>query len=160
MNARQIALGVLGLLAGVGAFWVVSHPAVRMNEIPSPPVVLLVGWSCIGSGLLSWQARPDNRLGPVMVFTGFAWFASVLPEGSNPAVFTIGTAFQLLFLVGFLYLCLSFPSGRLPTVLDRALVVAAFGLVTIVQLAWLLFFDGRSICDNYCTENLLEVHRD
>jgi len=159
LNTRLIALGMLGILAGVGAFWVVSHRAVSINEIPTPPVVLLVGWSCIGSGLLSWQARPDNRLGPVMVLTGFAWFASVLEVGNNPAEYTIGTAFQLLFLVGFVYLGLSFPSGRLPTVLDRVLVAATLFLVTVVQLAALLFFDPHSDCDS-CAANLLEVHRD
>jgi len=81
MNAGLIGLGVLGLLAGAGALWVASTPAIQPSGIPSAPVALLVGWSFIGSGLLSWRARPDNRLGPVMVLSGFAWFASVLQEG-------------------------------------------------------------------------------
>jgi signal transduction histidine kinase len=158
MNARLIALGVLGLLAGVGAFWVASTAVYQQSEIPSPQVAVLVGWSFIGSGLLSWRARPDNRLGPAMVLTGLAWFASVLQEGNGPLLFTIGQAFQVLYLAGFLYVILSFPSGRLQTALDRALVVAAFALVTIVQLASLLFTDGRAICDR-CSANLLEVAR-
>jgi signal transduction histidine kinase len=159
MSARLVAFGVLGLLAGIGAFWVASTAAVyQQSEIPSPPVAVLVGWSFIGSGLLSWRARPDNRLGPAMVLTGLAWFASVLQEGNGPLLFTIGQAFKVLFLAGFLYVILSFPSGRLQTALDRALVVVAFALVTIVQLASLLFTDGRAICDR-CSANLLEVAR-
>ena len=158
MNARLIALSVIGLLSGVGAFWVASHAAHQQSEIPSPPVALLVGWSFIGSGLLSWRARPDNRLGPVMVLTGFAWFANILQEGNGAVVFTVGAAFQVFYLAGFLYLILSFPSGRLPTALDRVLMVTASGLVTIVQLAWLMFADTRAICDG-CSENLLEVAR-
>ena len=81
MNARLIALGVLGLLAGVGAYWIARTAVFQRPQIPDPPIALLVGWSFIGSGLLSWRARPDNRLGPVMVLSGFAWFASVLQEG-------------------------------------------------------------------------------
>src|SRR5262249_56336241 len=101
----------------------------------------------------------DNRLGPVMVLTGFAWFASVLEEANGAVLFTIGQAFQVLYLAGFLYLILSFPSGRLQTALDRVLVVTTFGLVTVVQLASLLFTDTRAICDG-CSATLLEVVRD
>ena len=162
MNARLIALGVLGLLAGVGAYWIARTAVFQRPQIPDPPIALLVGWSFIGSGLLSWRARPDNRLGPVMVLTGFAWYASVIQEGPGSVLFTVGLAFQVLYLAGFLYLILSFPSGRLQTALDRALVIAAFGLVTIGQLAWMIFADTRAvICDSDgCLPNLLEVHRD
>ena len=86
MNARLIALGVIGLLSGVGVVWAASDAAFPRPQIPSPPVALLVGWSFIGSGLLSWRARPQNRLGPVMVLTGLAWFASVLQEGNGPVL--------------------------------------------------------------------------
>jgi signal transduction histidine kinase len=158
LNANLIALGVAGLLSGVGALWVASHAAIQFAQLPSPPVDLLVGWSFIGSGLLSWRARPDNRLGPVMVLTGFAWFASALGGANGSVLFTIGQSVQVLFLAGFLYLILSFPSGRLQTMLDRALVIVALGLVTIVQLAWLLFTDFRTTCDR-CSANLLEVSR-
>jgi signal transduction histidine kinase len=162
MDARLIALGVLGLLAGAGAFWVARTAVFQRPQIPEPPVALLVGWSFIGSGLLSWRARPDNRLGPVMVLTGFAWFASVIQEGRSPVLFTIGLAFQVLYLAGLLYLILSFPSGRLQTALDRALVIATFGLVTIGQLAWMVFADTRAVicASDGCLPNLLEVRRD
>ena len=159
LNAWLIALGGLGLLSGVGVSWVASRAVVHPSKIPSLPIILLVGWSFIGSGLLSWRARPDNRLGPVMVLTGFTWFASVLEEGNNSVVATIGAVFAVAFLAGFLYIGLSFPSGRLPTALDRALVAVALGLVTVVQLAWLLCYDPTADCDR-CAANLLEVTRD
>jgi signal transduction histidine kinase len=159
MNTRLIALGVTGFLAGVGAFWVTSHAVRQEPDIPSPPVALLVGWSFLGSGLLSWRARPDNRLGPVMVLTGFAWFANALGEANGPVLFTIGQAFHVLYLAGFLYLILSFPVGRLQTALDRALMVVTLGLVTIVELTWLFFADLHATCDR-CSANLLEVARD
>ena len=53
---------------------------------------------------------------------------------------------------------LSFPSGRLQTALDRALIIITFGLVTIVQLVWLLFTDPHAMCV-HCSANLIEVTR-
>src|SRR5262249_5641739 len=113
MDAKLIALGVAGLLAGAGAFYVARTAVRQQSYVPDAPVAILVGWSCIGSGLFSWRVRPENRLGPVMVITGFAWFASVLQEARGSVLFTVGEAFQNLYLVGFLYLILTFPSGRL-----------------------------------------------
>ena len=69
-------------------------------------------------------------------------------------------AFQVLYLTGFLYLILSFPSGRLQTALDRTLVVGAFGLATVVQVAVLLVADARAVMCARCGPNLLEIHRD
>jgi signal transduction histidine kinase len=96
----------------------------------------------------------------VMVATGLAWFASALQQAPGPVLFTIGEAFQVLYLAGFLYLVLSFPSGRLRTVLDRGLCFAALGLVTAGQLAWLLFADSQTFICRGCSANLLEVSRD
>jgi len=47
-------------------------------QIVGVPVCLLVGWSFIGCGLIAWQQRRGNRLGPVMIFIGFAWFATFI----------------------------------------------------------------------------------
>jgi signal transduction histidine kinase len=122
-------------------------------------VALLVGWSFIGSGLLSWRPRPANLLGPVLVLTGFAWFASTLPDSHNPVLFTIGVAVAPLYYVGIVYLVVSFPSGRLDGPLDRGLVVGTFVLTTVVQVALLLFADSRKFFCRTCPANLLEVTR-
>src|SRR5262245_13899710 len=103
LTIRLTALGVLGLASGIGIGWIAAHALYQRAQIPNAPVALLVGWSFIGSGLLSWRARPENRLGPVMVVTGFAWFASVAQEGNSAVLFTIGSAVQVTYLAGFLY---------------------------------------------------------
>ena len=74
----------------------------------SVPIVVLAGWSLIGSGLLAWRSRPDSHLGTVLIFTGFAWFASVLPAAHNPVLFTAGEVAGLFRYVGLAYLVLSF----------------------------------------------------
>jgi signal transduction histidine kinase len=124
------------------------------------PVAVLVGWSFIGSGLLSWRPRPGDRLAAVLVFTGFAWFASVLPDARGPVLFTIGEAVYPLFYAGILYLILSFPSGRLQGTLDRVLLVVTIGLATVVQVASLFFADSREFFCRTCPANLLEVARE
>jgi signal transduction histidine kinase len=92
-----------------------------------------------------------------MVGTGFVWFASLLQEAQGAVPFTIGEAFQVLYLAGFLYVVLSFPSGRLWSALDRALCLVALGLVTVVQLAWMLFAGPRNFICEFCSANLLAV---
>jgi signal transduction histidine kinase len=159
MKAKLIGLGVAGLLAGTGAAWITGDAGPDRPQVPSATLVLLVGWSLIGSGLLSWRARPENRVGPIMVGTGFLWFASVLQDAHSALPFTVGYALQVVYLAGFVYLILAFPSGRLRGMLDRALVVVAFGSVTIAQLAFMLVGKSRAVFCAHCPANLLEVSR-
>ena len=153
-----------GLLAGAAVAWIVSHGGPDRLGVPNlplaVPVVVLVGWSFIGSGLLYWWSRPDSLLGAVLIFQGFAWFASMLPDSHNPVLFTIGQAVYPFQYASGLYLILSFPSGRLQGRLDRALVAVAVALVTLGNWAWLLFADSHRMMCHTCPANLLELTRD
>lgn len=159
MKAKLIGLGLAGFLAGAGAVWVAGDAGPDRPQVPSVVLVLLVGWSLIGSGLLSWRARSENRIGPIMVWTGFFWFASVLQDAHSSLPFTAGYALQVVYLAGFVYLILAFPSGRLRGTLDRTLVVVAFGLVTIAQLAFMLVGNSQAVFCSRCPANLIEVRR-
>jgi len=113
-------LAVAGLVAGASAAWLVANRSTYV--VPDRPGLLfslLVGWSFIGCGLVTWRQRPGNRLGPVMVFIGFAWFATFLTDAHDAVLFTVGYAVQSVYLVGFAYLVVSFPSGRLTGRLRR-----------------------------------------
>ena len=164
VKARLFAVAAAGLLAGVGAAWIVSKAGPGRPMVPvvplAVPVALLVGWSFIASGLLSWRPRPGNLLGPVLVFTGFAWFASMLPDSHDPVLFTIGAAVAPLYYVGIVYLVVSFPSGQLNGRVDLALVVGTFVLTTVVQIVFLFFADSRKFFCRTCPANLLEVARE
>jgi signal transduction histidine kinase len=157
---RDLLIALLALVAGVGAaLLVLGSERERTPVAVSAAVALLVGWAYIGSGLIAWRQRPDNRLGTVMVFVGFAWFATFLADAGSSLVFTLGKALESVYLLGFVYLVLSFPTGRLRSQLDRALVVAAVVLVTLVELAWLLFADSRSQICSGCPDNAFEITR-
>jgi signal transduction histidine kinase len=160
MKAKLSAVATAGVLAGIGAAWLASNHASNRPTEPGPVLTLLVGASLLGCGLGSWRARPENRVGLIMVLTGFAWFAAELIEASASWLNTIGLAVQSIWIVGLLYLLLSFPSGRLAGRLDRWVVgvgvVLAFGL----QVLAMLYGSKAALGCPGCPHNLLQVAHD
>jgi signal transduction histidine kinase len=123
-------------------------------------LTLLVGASLLGCGLASWRARPENRLGQIMVLTGFAWFAAQLIEASAPWLNTIGLAVQSVWIIGLVYLLLSFPSGRLRDRLDRVLITSGVALGVGLQLLAMLYGNKAGLHCPGCANNLLQVVND
>jgi signal transduction histidine kinase len=157
---RGAVIALAALVAGTGA----ALLALGSDREPSPVagsavLALVVGWAYIGSGLVAWRQHPENRLGRVMVFIGFAWFATFLADANGSLPFTLGTALEDIYLLGFVYLVLSFPTGQLRGSLDRALIAAAVVLVTVVEVAWLVFADSPSVICSDCPDNAFEVVR-
>jgi signal transduction histidine kinase len=161
MRAKELLVGSAAVLAAFGAVLLAAGGASERPTEPGPVLTLLVGTSLIGSGLGLWRARPENRLGTVMVLTGFAWFAALLVDSSSSVLYTIGTAVEYVFIAGFTYLVLSFPSGRLERSLDKALVAAALGLTTVVTwIAMLLGNRSGLRCGPTCPDNAVQLVHD
>ena len=76
---------------------------------------LLVGWLLIGCGLIAWRQRPESRVGLLMTLAGGTWFLG-----------NFGDALLYLHRGPLVHLNLSYPTGRLPTRLSRAVVIAAY----------------------------------
>jgi signal transduction histidine kinase len=166
MRPKLFLLVPAAVAAGAGATWLAAHAGAGRPTEPGPYLTLLVGASLIASGLGSWRARPENRLGPFMVLTGFVWFAGLLVEATNAPLYTVGSAVEYAFVAGFVYIVLSFPSGQLRGTLDRVLVVGAVAAALGLQLLALLFGNGPGLrCDEIngrsaCPDNLLQVFHD
>jgi hypothetical protein len=160
VRTKQAYLAIAALLAGGAAAWLAAHRTFEPYQTTSAPLALLVGWSFIGSGLAAGRVRPGNPLGKVMVLTGFAWFASFLTDAHQSLPFSIGTAVQSVYLVGFVYLVLAFPSGRLRTGLERLLIWSGVAVVTVVPVVSLLFSDSHAVLCEACPGNSFEVARD
>jgi signal transduction histidine kinase len=158
VKAKLIAVALAGAVAAAGAVWLAANGGGpdRPTE-PGPLLTLVVGASLLGCGLGSWRTRPDNLIGPVMVLTGFAWFAGLLTEANDPALYTAGEAVEYAFVAGFVYLVLAFPSGRLRSRLDRTLVAAALAIAIGLQLAAMLFGNRTGLRCTHCPDNLFQV---
>jgi signal transduction histidine kinase len=157
MRAKLFLLVLAGLAAGAGAAWLAANAHAGRPTEPGPYLTLLVGASLIGSGLGSWRARPDNWLGPVMIVTGFAWFAGLMSEATDGVVYTVGVAVQYLFVAGFVYIILTFPSGRLRARIDRWIMLVAVVALGL-QVAAMLFGSGSGLrCGGNCGHNLIQL---
>jgi signal transduction histidine kinase len=157
MKPKLYLLAVAGALAGGVAVWLAAHVPPNRPTEPGALLTLAVGASLLGSGIASWRARPENRLGPVMVFTGFAWFAGLLSEASGELFYTIGSAVQYVFIAGFVYILLSFPSGVLHTRSERVLAGVAIALSVGFQLLAMLYGNKSGLRCDTCPNNLLQV---
>src|SRR5690242_1126524 len=98
----------------------------------------LIGLSFMGTGVFAWWRRPLNRFGLLMTGVGIAWFLSGLTESNNSTVFTIGSYVEPLYLVIVIQMVLSFPTGRLETLGQRATIAAGYLVVLAVRLPFFL----------------------
>ena len=62
--------------------------------------------------MVPWRASPEGEVTPEVL----AWYERF---AQGALAFTIGTALENVYLLGFVYLVLAFPSGRLQGALDR-----------------------------------------
>jgi signal transduction histidine kinase len=128
----------VGLAAVVAGFVLLFDGAEDVT--PTAVINRAVGGSFIVCGLIAWQRRPDSRTGLLMTVTGFLYLGGqLLGESDRPVAYTLGEVVAIAWLVPFAALILGYPSGRLPTRLDRVIVGGfAFG-AGIMQVVWLLF---------------------
>jgi signal transduction histidine kinase len=154
------AIALAALLAGAGVVAIVltgDHQDAKVAWAIFGPAV---GWSFVGTGLYAWRTRPESRIGLLMVLLGFAWFLSTVEFANPPLVYTIGLVLAGLWGGVFLHLGVSFPSGRLKSAFDRALVIAGY-VIFPGAIVPALFFAGPEDLDcSECPANLLLVERD
>jgi signal transduction histidine kinase len=101
---------------------------------------ILVGWSFVACGIFLWARRPANRLGPLMTTVGFLWLLGrTMTLVPNPVVYTAGLWLTDLWAPAFAVFLLSFPTGRLTSRSDLA-IVGIFLFVTVpLEFLWFLF---------------------
>ncbi len=97
----------------------------------------LIAWIVIPyvvGGILAWWRRPESRLGPLMVATGFAMAITPLQWSDQPLVYSFGHLFDMLPAALFLHVFLAFPTGRLTTNAERLVVVSCYATALGLQL--------------------------
>ena len=91
----------------------------------------LIGAACIGTGLLAWLRRPENRFGALMVAVGFSYCLSGLIVTTEPWPFIAGLHLIAVPYAILYHVLLAFPSGRLETRRDCALVAGSYLTATV-----------------------------
>jgi signal transduction histidine kinase len=133
-----LLLWPLGIAAEVTAFVFLFRDSADVTVVDV--VNRSVGGSFVFCGLIAWQLRRDSRIGPLMTLTGFLFLAEAVLSGVDSSVaYTVSQWAGNWWTPVFAALVLSFPSGRLSSRIDWAIVGAfTFGAV-VLQLVWLFF---------------------
>ena len=106
-RAAAIAFAALVAGAAVVAIELASdHRDARVVWAVFAPAVI---WSFVGTGLYAWRARPESRVGLLMVLLGFAWVLFTLDAANAPWLYTIGLVTGGLWGGVFLHLGLASP---------------------------------------------------
>jgi signal transduction histidine kinase len=135
------ALAGVGLLTLVGQVILLSESGFLPDLGIWIALDVIIGTGFVGVGLFAWDRRPDNRVGALMVATGFAWFLSVFGNTEPALLFTVGNLLSNLFVATAIHLLLAFPSGRLGSNVDRWLVRVAYFVTAVGFLPFMLTFD-------------------
>jgi PAS domain S-box-containing protein len=120
-------------------------------------VDLALGLSFAASGLIAWTRRPENNTGRLLLVVSFTWSLGLLGTANDGVVSAIGIASGALVLAAFVQLVLAYPTGRLPTRLDRGIVVCGYALAIVANVLTLMF-DPHAACSK-CTTTVLLVEK-
>src|SRR5919109_1071004 len=138
LRRALVALFALGIVfAGFLVGLVVTSDHEEM-KVATAIVAPIVGLAFISTGVFAWWRRPLNRFGLLMTSVGFAYFLAGVTESNNSTVFTIASYIAPLYLVLVIQMVLAFPSGRLETVGQRAIIAAGYLDVFLVRLPFFL----------------------
>jgi signal transduction histidine kinase len=161
-RARGIAAGLgLGAVAAAsGGGIALAHGDVRNSTTSIAITTVVAGCAFVVAGIVAWLRRPANRIGLLMIVTGFALFGSSLAQASQPLPFTIGLAVAGLPAALLGHLVLAFPDGRLHSRWERLVVGGAYVDAVVVQVVMLMFMGFEHVNGCPCPSNLLFVRDD
>jgi signal transduction histidine kinase len=147
-----------GLLALATQIWLIATSDFAVDKGLWIALDVFIVGGFIGVGLFAWSRRPDNRVGELMVVTGFAWWLSTFGLVEPALLFTIGLLLGNLYIAAAIHLLLAFPSGRLATRFDRRLVAFTYVAVTIGFLPFVFTVDPAASghCTD-CPDNLFRI---
>ena len=126
-----LALG--GLAVGTTTFLLAFHSDHVLDPGLQASLYCLIEVPYILGGVIAWWRRPDSRFGPLMIIAGYTAFLANLLWTNSSGLQTIGQVFDLVPLVIYLQVFLSYPSGRLASRLERALVITGYLLAIVPQ---------------------------
>jgi signal transduction histidine kinase len=144
MTSRRwglLALGIVLLGWILGGEWVSIHAHVPENHF----LDALTGLSFLLSGIVALDQRPGNRIGWLMIAFVVVNYLGNWGNLQVPVVPAIGATIGQQFGSPILaHIALSYPTGRLRTRFDRAVIGFIYGTAGLTSLVILLTFDPRA----------------
>jgi signal transduction histidine kinase len=138
--APALALCVVAVLAAPG---VAIHPAwvlAARAAIVAVPIAV---------GLYAWRRGVDARFGRLLIAAGAACLITTFAESRDEVLYSLGRAAGWGVELLLVYLVLAFPSGRLETRTDRALVAAMGAVVAALFVPRLLLAQDFDVPSPY-----------
>ena len=164
-NLARLAAGALALAYGLGAVAVARGPGELTTYAGrsdlAAALAVAAGLALVAAGLVVSLARPAGRVGDLALLAGVVWFAPFWAgwKGGPPLVLSLGTLAAGFVFPLLLHLVLAYPSGRLRSRGERALVGAVYLEAALSVLGRALFrdpfFDPN--CWDNCTDNVFLV---
>jgi signal transduction histidine kinase len=127
-------LGLGGLAVGTATFLLAFDSDHVLDPGLQASLYCLIEVPYILGGVVAWWRRPDSRFGPLMITAGYTAFLANLLWANSPVFQTVGQAFDLVPLVLYLQVFLSYPGGRLESRTERALVIAGYLVAVVPQI--------------------------
>ena len=158
--ARMCGVGLAALLCGAAVVALALTSDHGEDHVVWAILGPLVAWSFVGTGLYAWRRRPESRTGALMVLLGFAWCVAALVFSNSRLLYSFSLVLGGLWGGVFLHLVMSFPSGRLASGRDRAIVAAGYLIFTLASLPVMLFAGPSDLGCEDCPANLLLIERD
>jgi signal transduction histidine kinase len=153
---------LLAALAACAIVAVAAQVGVMYAQRPFPPVIVAVISAAIGAsfllaGLAAWRRWPASRLGLLFTVTGYAWILPSMAHLPNALPFTVGNLIASVYGASLAHLALAWPTGRLRSRFECAVVIAAYTWDTLQSLVSMLFWNPAANCGPGCPANLLLV---
>ena len=108
--------------------------------------------------------RPAHaRFGRLLLGFSVVWFVALLSSSSSSLVYSVGRVSGWISILVLAAVILDFPSGRLVSRVDRALVAASVAIVVFLYLPTTLLVEGYPVpsqlasCDTRCPRNAFMV---
>jgi signal transduction histidine kinase len=134
----RLALFLAAIVFGVIAY------RVQIHDLHSPhnwaKASVLAAWTFVFAGLVAWIYRSGNRLGPLMVVTGFALLFRQFRYTNDPLGFTAFFAVSELSYALVAHTALAYPAGRVSDRLERAFLALAYPVAFLFPVATLLTY--------------------
>jgi signal transduction histidine kinase len=137
------------VFAGLGALMctVVGAVALTSSAPESERPIVALGYALavaipIAIGLYFWYRQPQSRFGLMLVLAGLGWSLATLAASDSSFLYSVGRVSLWVIEPLVVYLVLAFPSGRLTTPSDRALVAAFVGIAAVLFLPTAFLVDA------------------